>query len=292
VCLIERMRALTWELLVDYGPAAGEMTGCDQNASTDALVPAQRRELIAAHLRDTGSVAVSELESEFGISPMTARRDLQALEREGRARRTHGGAVSPRLATQEDSFESRLTQSQSSKESLGRAARALVKDGEAVFIDSSTTAYYAVRSLLAAGMRVTVLTNSVPVMELVVRAELPKASLIGLAGSLRKPSRSFVGPATVAAVERHFADKALFSVNGVAPGGVLTEADPLEAEVKRRMLVRSKSSVLMLDGSKFERVGLSAIAGVKTIAKVLVADATPGQVDRLAASGVDLEEVG
>ena len=255
------------------------------------MVPAQRRELIAARLRAAGSISVSELESEFGVSPMTARRDLQTLEREGRARRTHGGAVSPSLATQEDSFESRLTQSQASKESLGRAARELVEDGEAVFIDSSTTAYFAVRSLLAAGLRVTVLTNSVPVMELVARAELPQADLIGLAGSLRKATRSFVGPATIDAIERHFADKALFSVNGVAPGGVLTEADPLEAEVKRQMLARARRTILMLDGSKFERAGLSAIVEVKTIAKVLVADATPAQLQHLAAAGVDVEEV-
>jgi DeoR/GlpR family transcriptional regulator of sugar metabolism len=70
----------------------------DHNGSRSSLVPAQRRELIAARLRSEGSVSVSDLEAAFGISPMTARRDLHALEREGRARRTHGGAVSPSIA--------------------------------------------------------------------------------------------------------------------------------------------------------------------------------------------------
>jgi DeoR family transcriptional regulator of aga operon len=72
---------------------------------------------------------------------------------------------------------------------------------------------------------------------------------------------------------------------------VLTEADPLEAEVKRQMLARARRTILMLDGSKFERAGLSAIVEVKTIAKVLVADATPAQLQHLAAAGVDVEEV-
>jgi DeoR/GlpR family transcriptional regulator of sugar metabolism len=263
----------------------------DHNGSKASLVPAQRRELIAARLRAAGSVSVSELESEFGISPMTVRRDLDALEREGRARRTHGGAVSPGLVAQEDSFESRLTQSRTSKESLGRAARALVEDGEAVFVDSSTTAYFAVQSLVVAGVRVTFLTNSVPVMELVSRAESPHTELIGLAGSLRKATRSFVGPATIEAIERHFADKALFSVNGVAPGGILTEADPLEAEVKRQMLARSRCAILLLDGSKLQRAGLSAIAEMKAVAKALVAHATPAQVEQLTTAGVEIEEV-
>jgi DeoR/GlpR family transcriptional regulator of sugar metabolism len=267
------------------------VSGFDHNGSREALVPAQRRELIAARLRAAGSVSVAALESEFGISPMTARRDLQALEREGRARRTHGGAVAPSLVSQEDSFESRLQQAQASKERLGHAARALVEDGEAVFVDSSTTAYFAVRSVLESGLRVTVLTNSVPVMELVCRAELPQTDLIGLAGSLRKPTRSFVGPSTVEAIERHFADKALFSVNGIGPGGVLTEADPLEAEVKRRMVERSRTAILMLDGSKFERAGLSAITAIHSVGKVLVTDATPAQLELLATTGVETEEV-
>jgi DeoR/GlpR family transcriptional regulator of sugar metabolism len=263
----------------------------DHNGSRGALVPAQRRELIAARLRAAGSVSVAALESEFGISAMTARRDLHALEREGRARRTHGGAVTPSLVSQEDSFERRLQQSQASKERLGRAARELVEDGEAVFVDSSTTAYFAVRSVLESGLRLTVLTNSVPVMELVSRTELPQTDLIGLAGSLRKSTRSFVGPLTVEAIERHFADKALFSVNGIGPGGVLTEADPLEAEVKRLMLERSRSSILMLDGSKFERAGLSAISGIHGVGKVLVTDATPAQIELLTNAGVEMEEV-
>ena len=267
------------------------MSDFDHNGSRGSLVPAQRRELIAARLRSAGSVSVAALEAEFGISPMTARRDLHALEREGRARRTHGGAVAPSLVTQEDSFENRLMQSQAGKERLGRAARELVEDGEAVFVDSSTTAYFAVRSLLGTGLRFTVLTNSVPVMELVSRSELPQTDLIGLAGSLRKATRSFVGPSTIEAIERHFADKALFSVNGIGPGGVLTEADPLEAEVKRRMLERSRIAILMLDGSKFDRAGLSAIAEIQTVGKVLVTDATQAQVELIASSGVETEEV-
>ena len=82
----------------------------------------------------------------------------------------------------------------------------------------------------------TVLTNSLPVMDLMAQSGAAHAELIGLGGWLRKQTRSFVGPATIAAIERHFADKLLFSVNGFASDGVLTEADPLEAEVKRAMV--------------------------------------------------------
>src|SRR3712207_7896603 len=56
------------------------------------MIPEERRRKITRLVREAGSVTVALLEAEFGISPMTARRDLVALEEEGRVRRTHGGA--------------------------------------------------------------------------------------------------------------------------------------------------------------------------------------------------------
>ena len=74
------------------------------------LVPAERRRQILDLLRERGSISVVAVEEEFGVSPMTARRDLALLAEEGRARRTHGGAVLPELAAHEDSFDSRFEQ--------------------------------------------------------------------------------------------------------------------------------------------------------------------------------------
>ena len=255
-----------------------------------AVVPEQRRQLIAERLRTSGSVAVAALEDEFGISSMTARRDLQILEREGRARRTHGGAVLPRLARHEDSFQSRLEQASDEKERLGEAACALVGEDETVFADSSTTAYYAVAALLRTGRPATVLTNSVPLMDLIARSDGAQVDLVGLSGALRKVTSSFTGPLAVAAIGSHFADKLLFSVMGVSSTGVLTDADPLEAEVKRAMIGQARESVLLLDGSKFERTGLTAIVPLDEVDSVLLAGG-PQHAEAIARAGVEVTEV-
>ena len=267
------------------------MPSLDQNGSVRAIVPAHRREWIASRLMADGSITVQAVEAEFGVSPMTARRDLGILEREGRAHRTHGGAVAPTLARHEDSFAARLEQASGAKLRLAGAASLFVDDGEAVFVDSSTTAYMAVRELLTAGRRMTVLTNSLAVMDLVAQSDVGNVDLIGLAGTLRKATRSFVGPLTVDAIERHFADKLLFSVNGLAPGGVLTDPDSLEAEVKRAMVGQAREAILLIDGSKFGRAGLSAVTDVKRVAAVLVAGASAEQLLPLAQTGVRMEEV-
>ena len=78
---------------------------------------------------------------------MTARRDLDALERRGSARRTHGGAVLPSIAAPEDSFTKRVGVAADAKLRLADAAFELLKPGETVFLDSSSTAYFLARRI-------------------------------------------------------------------------------------------------------------------------------------------------
>ena len=185
-------------------------------------------------------MSVAPLESEFGVSGMTARRDLAALEREGRATRTYGGAVAPGLAGHEDSFATRAESEVAAKEALAAAAAAMVEPGQAVFLDSSTTAYVTARRILAGGAPVTVVTNSLPIMSLFAAGEPPAAELVAVGGSLRKLTLSYVGPDSVRAIRGHLADLAFFSVKGVSEDGRLSDPDPLEAEVKRAMVEQAE----------------------------------------------------
>ena len=234
---------------------------------------------------------VAALEESFGVSPMTARRDLLALEREGRVQRTHGGAVLPEFAGHEDSFRRRLEENVAAKQRLARAAAEIVEAGETVFIDSSTTAYYAVRRILDRSLRVTLLTNCVPVMELCSTNKGTNAELVGMGGSLRRLTLSFVGPQAVRTINAHFADRVLFSVKGVTPDGYLTDPDPQEAEVKRAMIHRSERPVLLVDGGKFEKRGLHAIAHVSEVDLAIVADALEDEGGMFEENGVEVHLV-
>jgi DeoR/GlpR family transcriptional regulator of sugar metabolism len=254
-----------------------------------AIVPEQRRRRIAGLVRESGSTTVAMLEVEFGISSATARRDLATLERQGKIRRTHGGAVLPGLTQHEDSFQQRLTEAVPAKRRLAQAALALLEEDETVFVDSSTTAYYAAQRVLASVPRVTLLTNLVPVMELFNALDSPDAKLIGMGGSFRGLTLSFVGPCTVRMVESFLADKVFFSVRGVTPEGYLTDSNPLEAEVKRVMVRQAARPVLLVDGRKFERRGLSVITHVSEVALVLTADAHRSRVETLVESGVEVQ---
>jgi DeoR/GlpR family transcriptional regulator of sugar metabolism len=242
-------------------------------------------------VREAGSVTVAGLEKELGISAATARRDLALLERQGKVKRTHGGAVPPGLTQHEDSFQQRLGEAVEQKKRLARAAATLLEADETVFIDSSTTAYYAARRILAGMSGVTCLTNLVPVMDLFSTADPSGASMVGLGGIFRALTLSFVGPCTIHTIESYLADRAFLSVKGITSEGYLTDINPLEAEVKKAMIRHAERPVLLVDGRKFEQRGFSVIAHVSEVSLVVTADARRSHVEALEDLGVDVQSV-
>jgi DeoR/GlpR family transcriptional regulator of sugar metabolism len=249
-----------------------------------------RRSAIADVLRDAGAVTVTEVEQRFGVSPMTARRDLAELERQGIARRTHGGAVLPSISAQEDSFAQRVEVATEAKAALAEAAVAMLAPRETIFLDSSTTAYFVARRIVDLGIGVTVITNSLPVMDAIAGRETPNVSLIGIGGTLRPLTRSYVGPYAVHTVMGHFADRLFLSVKGVAANGMLTDADPLEAEVKRAMIEQSAEATLLLDRSKLSARGLNVIAPVADLDAIVAHGIGEAELIALRATGLAVRE--
>jgi len=257
-----------------------------------SLVPEERRRRILERLRKEGGVSVSALEQELGVSSMTIRRDLEVLEQQGKARRTHGGAILPELAGHEDSFQQRVETNVEQKKRLGEAAAAKISAGESVFLDASSTSYYAARSILDAGKKVTVIASLVPIMDLLSSQPLSGVDLIGLGGSLRKLTRSFVGPQTTRAISAYFTDKVFLSVRGVTQDGHLTDPDPLEAEVKRAMIAHAREAILLVDGSKFGAQALCVVAHVSNLSLVITTSDAPEEAIRsITQMGVPVEIV-
>src|ERR687896_76629 len=255
------------------------------------LLPEERRRRIAERIQATGSVTIVQLEADLGISQMTARRDLAILEREGRARRTPGGAVLPELAGHEDSFRQRVEQATDAKRALAAAAAELVEPGESIFLDSSSTSFFVAQALGVRAVNASVITNSLPILELLSGPEAPNIDVISSGGVVRKLTLSFVGPHSVRVVSSHFVDKCFISVKGLTRDGHLVDPDLLEAEVKRTMVKRSDKPVLLVDGRKFGHRGLHAIAHVSDVELVLVAEAAQQSLQWLEASGVEVRRV-
>ena len=244
-----------------------------------------RRQRMRELLMRNGAVAITDLRSRFGISAMTARRDLAVLEQRGHARRTHGGAVVPPVAAQENSFAQRLGTATAAKQRLADAAVALLQPGETLFLDSSSTAYFVGRRIAQLGLAARIVTNSGAIMQAVAACEHEHVQLFAIGGSLRRLSGSYVGPSAVRAIREHYADRAVLSVMGVARNGMLMDGDPLEAEVKRAMVEQSAHSLVLIDASKLSARGRQAVVPLKAVSQVIADGLTTAGAEQLLASG-------
>lgn len=262
-----------------------------EGSSGRPLLAEARRFAIAELLRAAGAVSVTEVENRFGVSPMTARRDLMALEKQGVARRTHGGAVLPSMSAKEDSFAKRVNLAAEAKGRLADVAVAMIAPEETIVLDSSSTTYFLAQRIVDRGLAVTIITNSLPIMDLIAGVESPPINLVAVGGTLRRLTGSFVGPYAVETVRGHFADRMFMSVKGLTPNGIMTDADELEAELKRTMLAQSQESVLLVDGTKLSARGQNAIASVNELNCVLAEGLGSGELDALRATGVTVRSV-
>jgi DeoR/GlpR family transcriptional regulator of sugar metabolism len=251
-----------------------------------------RRTLVAELLQSTGAVTITDLQDRFGVSPMTARRDLTILAERGVARRTHGGAVLPSIAAYENSFSHRLRDAPKAKLRLAEQAFTLLREGETVFLDASTTTYFVARLIAERGLAVRVITNSLPVLQELAASERDAVEVVVIGGTFRRITHSHVGPSAVHGVRQHFADRLFMSVTGVTGAGTLTDVDVLEAEVKRAMIEHAEQSVLLLDHSKLAAHGRQAVCPVSRLSLVITDGVDAADRTRLTRLGATLSAAG
>lgn len=252
------------------------------------LLGAERRLQILRILERDRRVRVAELSRLFDVSEETIRRDLDSLAREGLLIRTHGGAIADRGTAAEFSFTAREQQHPVQKARIARAACQTIAEGETVLLDASSTALFIARHL--PNLRITVLTNSVPV--LVELAKRPAIQLIATGGLLRAATLSFVGPAALRVLQEHRVDRAFLGTAGITVADGFTDANELEAEVKRAMIACSRHVTIVADSSKFGQVAFVRFAALRDVHAVITDSLAPADlVRRLRRAGLSVRLV-
>lgn len=222
---------------------------------------------------------------------MTARRDLAMLSASGHLLRTHGGAVVPDVEVHGQPFRTRVDQHVPAKLRLAEAVVRALNPHETLFLDSSSSSYYVGRQIVERGLPVTLITNSLPVIGLVADAKPAHLALIGLGGKFHVATQSFANPETIRAIEAFSADRVIFSVNGIAPDGSLTDPDPEEAIVKRSMISHARTAVLIAAAEKFNDRGPNVIVPAAGVDAAYLADPPRAGVERLEGLGVRITQV-
>src|SRR6476646_6834710 len=122
-----------------------------------------RRRTMLELLGRRGFASLDDLVRALGVSESTVRRDLETLDAAGTVKRTHGGAILSGEVRAMPAFEDRATTMAAEKQAIGRAAAALVEDGDPVLRDGGTTTREVARALI--DRPVQVVTNSLPIAQ-------------------------------------------------------------------------------------------------------------------------------
>ncbi len=227
----------------------------------------QRRRRIVEALAQQGSVRVAALSRKLGVTEETVRRDLDSLGRAGKLRRIHGGALALDEARRDLPFDMRQATHLPEKEAIGRAAASLVREGDVIALDASSTAYE--MALALPDVSLTVLTPSTPiVVALALRSSL---RVVSTGGQLDAPSMSFTGPLAEQALERFNVHKAFLSCKGLDRERGLSEASEAQASFKQRMIALADQTVALVDHSKLGVRSVVFFAGLDQV-DVLVTD--------------------
>jgi len=257
----------------------------------DVFAP-ERQEHIARMVEEHGRVRVAELSERFGVSAVTIRKDLLALEGVGRLIRAHGGAIAREGRRPESAFDVRVRVNRAAKDQIGRAAAEMVADGESIALDASTTAIAVAGHLKERGgwINLTVITNGLRIAgEL---AGYPGITVVMPGGLVRWEALSLVGQIGNGVFDRVNIQKAFLGAVGFTLESGLSDATEEEAQIKRSMAQAATEVIAIVDGSKWGRAAFATFCQTADLTAVVTDSTAPSAMTAaLRERGVDLRLV-
>ncbi|MFJ5546600.1 DeoR/GlpR family DNA-binding transcription regulator [Streptomyces sp. NPDC093225] len=225
--------------------------------------------MILEAVRRDGAVRVAELVGRLGVSDMTIRRDLDALAAQGAVEKVYGGAVAVGAARgEEPGFDAKSDREAAAKAAIADVAAGLVEPGSVVAVSAGTTAH-AVAARLLAVPRLTLVTNSLPVADLVraaAREHGPDgAPTLLLTGGSPTPSAALVGPLADLVLGSLHVDLLVLGAHGVDEHAGLTTPNLAEAQTNRALIAAARRVAVVADHTKWGVVGLSGFAALERI---------------------------
>jgi DeoR family transcriptional regulator of aga operon len=208
-------------------------------------------------------VDVARLCNKLGCSEATIRRDLEYLQRSGRIRRTHGGALLD--SSSEPPFRTKLGTMAEAKRRIAQVAAGLIAEGDAIGLTGGTTTLQVARALaLQSGL--TVVTNAINIAMELASSDV---RVIVTGGELRGQTFELVGPLAEPTATQIHLDRIFVGVDGLSVEGGLTTHNPTEARINRVLIDRASVVVVVADHTKIRRKTFAQIAPINLVSVVI-----------------------
>jgi len=244
----------------------------------------ERLSLILERLSQTGSVGVSGVATELGVSTASVRRDLALLEEQHLLSRTHGGAVA-NATVYELPLRYRSGSHTDEKRRIAAVAAARIDDTVATVGMTGGTTTTEVARRLADRLGLTVVTNALNIASDL--ALHPDIKLIVTGGTARSESYELVGPLAESTLADLNLDIVVVGVDGISVGGGLTTYHEVEAATNRAMIGRARRVIVVADGSKVGKLALARICDAEAVDELITGDsADDAELTRLETAGM------
>lgn len=237
------------------------------------MLSAVRKLKIEEIVNKNGGIKTSDISELFKVSEMTVLRDLATLEDKGVLTRVYGGAVSSKRTSFETSSIYREKLHALEKNKIASIAVGLVKEGDSIFLDGSTTSLALARRLINFN-KVTVITVGLDIINEL--KEYQNVDLICPGGELDTVTMNFLGRNTEIFLKNYNTEKAFISTSGLSTKAGLTELNPLQAFAKKIMIENTRHPVLLIDNSKFGHIALNGVSDMGDIGTIIT-DMKPGR---------------
>lgn len=244
---------------------------------SETLFVEERRRVILDRLKQNGRVSVKALSDEMQVSAVTIRQDLRVLEEDGLLERTYGGAVRKTArqtsALPEPPFDIRNMENLQEKTGIAAVAARMVREGDAVALDASTTAY-ALVPFLQKYKKLTIITNSLMIAQSF--PDNPGIEVLIPGGRLRKDSMSLVGrPDGLPNINLNIG---FFGARGISLHSGMSDTDSEEVAMKRAMIVQCISTVLMVDSTKWGQVAPYTVMSSSQLQHIITSNRAPKDI--------------
>jgi len=218
----------------------------------------ERQEIIMKLLAEKQTIKIQDIVEATMASESTIRRDLTELEEQHKLERIHGGATVSERKLQEMSITEKSSRNLQEKVRIAKYAASLVQDGDCIFLDAGTTTFQMIPFL--GNKNIVVVTNGLTHVNSLIEHGIT-TYLTG--GYVKAKTSALVGPQTIQSLENYRFDKCFLGVNGFHIEFGYTTPDPEEATVKQLARKLAKTTYVVADHSKYDKVSFAKIDDMK-----------------------------
>lgn len=233
------------------------------------MLPQERQNMIVQIVNEMGSASVKELSVRFAVTEDSIRKDLSSLQKKGLLRKTYGGALKIEDNSQERLVSQRIGKYLADKQAIAKKVIRLLKSGDIIFLDISTTNIEVAKLLKTSGLNLTVVTNMIDVMTVMSGDEYNKLIFIG--GMFTEGKDGFVGASANREIAKYRFDKSFLGVVGVSAEKNAVSTYMLEdATTKETILRCSKQAYMILETRKLSKDGNFVYATIDNFTGAIV----------------------